>query len=263
MPNWKPLASRQGDCAEARRRPDAVILCAAFPLAPPETAPVHCYSAPCRNRPLRLGSTKMCGVKRRNRPPSEHRTDTQGRCLDARPSMPDTLTPRILILPLKDNRDLRRDMREDMREMRRDLSARLDGLDERLRAVETGLAELRGRLDGMDGQFAFLRDYITGETVRGRRPREADADGGRLAWREQGRSASPVASRNVWPPIPPGSCAAGLLSRRLPGPPRPWRALWRSRPFAPTPSPSSPACRTHPRPGRGRKGRHRSRASAG
>ena len=51
--------------------------------------------------------------------------------------------------------------------MRRDLTARLDGLDTRLRAVETGLADLRGRLDGMDGQFAFLREYITGENVRG------------------------------------------------------------------------------------------------
>ena len=41
---------------------------------------------------------------------------------------------------------------------------------------ETGLAELRGRFDGFDGQFAFLRDYITGETVRGQRPTEAGAD---------------------------------------------------------------------------------------
>ena len=101
------------------------------------------------------------------------------------------ITPAIVLVVfawlLKDNRDLRRDMREDlsrlrrdMREdlndLRRDLTARLDGLDERLRAVETGLAELRGRLDGMDGQFAFLRDYITGENVRGRRPTEAGAD---------------------------------------------------------------------------------------
>ena len=67
-------------------------------------------------------------------------------------------------------------LRSDIRDLRRDLTARLDGLDERLRAVETGLAELRGRLDGMDGQFAFLREYITGENVRGQRPTEAGAD---------------------------------------------------------------------------------------
>ena len=67
-------------------------------------------------------------------------------------------------------------LRFDIRDLRRDLSARLDGLDTRLRAVETGLAELRGRLDGMDGQFAFLREYITGENVRGQRPTEAGAD---------------------------------------------------------------------------------------
>ena len=57
--------------------------------------------------------------------------------------------------------------------MRRNLTARLDGLDTRLRAVETGLADLRGRLDRMDGQFAFLREYITGGNVRGQRPTEA------------------------------------------------------------------------------------------
>ena len=67
-------------------------------------------------------------------------------------------------------------LRSDIRDLRRDLTARLDGLDARLRAVETGLAELRGRLDGMDGQFAFLREYITGENVRGQRPTEAGAD---------------------------------------------------------------------------------------
>ena len=67
-------------------------------------------------------------------------------------------------------------LRSDIRDLRRDLTARLDGLDGRLRAVETGLAELRGRLDGMDGQFAFLREYITGENVRGQRPTEAGAD---------------------------------------------------------------------------------------
>ena len=90
------------------------------------------------------------------------------------------ITPAIVLVVfawlLKDNRDLRRDMREDLRDLCRDLTTRLDGLDERLRAVETGLAELRGRFDGFDGQFAFLRDYITGETVRGQRPTEAGAD---------------------------------------------------------------------------------------
>ena len=97
------------------------------------------------------------------------------------------ITPAIVLVGfawlLKDNRDLRRDMREDLRDLCLDLTARLDGLttrldglDERLRAVETGLAELRGRFDGFDGQFAFLRDYITGETVRGQRPTEAGAD---------------------------------------------------------------------------------------
>ena len=62
-----------------------------------------------------------------------------------------------------------RGLRREMHEMRRDLDARL-------RAVETGLAEPRGRFDGINGQLAFLRDYITGENVRGQRPTAADAD---------------------------------------------------------------------------------------
>ncbi len=32
------------------------------------------------------------------------------------------------------------------------------------------------RRSTIDGQFAFLRDYITGENVRGQRPTEAGAD---------------------------------------------------------------------------------------
>ena len=67
-------------------------------------------------------------------------------------------------------------LRSDIRDLRRDLTARLHGLDGRLRAVKTGLAELRGRLDSMDRQFAFLREYITGGNVRGQRPTEAGAD---------------------------------------------------------------------------------------
>jgi len=79
-------------------------------------------------------------------------------------------------------------------DLRRDLTARIDGLDARLRAVESGQAELRGRFDGMEGRFggmegrfggiegrfdsmegrfdgiegqlAFLRDYITGRNTR-------------------------------------------------------------------------------------------------
>ena len=46
-----------------------------------------------------LGSIKIRGVKRRNRPPSESRTGVRGRRLDVRASMSATLTPRILILP--------------------------------------------------------------------------------------------------------------------------------------------------------------------
>ncbi len=74
---------------------------------------------------------------------------------------------------LKDNRDLRRDMGEDQSGLRRGLTARLDGLDERIQAAETGLAELRGRPDGMDSQFAFLRDTSPARTSAGaglRRP---------------------------------------------------------------------------------------------
>ena len=47
-----------------------------------------------------------------------------------------------------------------------DLRNDIAGLDTRLRAVEGGLAELRGRFDGMDSQLGFLRDYITGRNER-------------------------------------------------------------------------------------------------
>ena len=58
------------------------------------------WIAPHRVRKNRqLGSIKIRGVKRRNRPPSESRTGVRGRRLDVRPSMSATLTPRILILP--------------------------------------------------------------------------------------------------------------------------------------------------------------------
>ena len=64
------------------------------------------------------------------------------------------------------------EIRRDTGELRKDIA----GLDTRLRAVETGLAELRGRFDGMDGQFAFLRDYITGRNERAGEPVESGAD---------------------------------------------------------------------------------------
>ncbi len=64
------------------------------------------------------------------------------------------------------------EIRRDTGEVRKDIA----GLDTRLRAVETGLAELRGRFDGMDGQLAFLRDYITGRNERTGEPVESGAD---------------------------------------------------------------------------------------
>ena len=75
------------------------------------------------------------------------------------------ITPAIVLALFVWLRSDIRDLRHELGEMRRDL-----------KAVETGLAELRGRFDGIDGQFAFLRDYITGENVRGQRPTEAGAD---------------------------------------------------------------------------------------
>ena len=51
-------------------------------------------------KPLHLfGSTKIRGVKRRDRLPSEGRASVRGRRLDVQPSMSATLTPRILVLP--------------------------------------------------------------------------------------------------------------------------------------------------------------------
>jgi len=51
-----------------------------------------------------------------------------------------------------------------LRDMRRDLSSRFDGLDERLRSVEAGLAEVKG-------QLTIVRDYIAGRNTRsGDRP---------------------------------------------------------------------------------------------
>ena len=44
-------------------------------------------------------------------------------------------------------------------ELRRDLTSRIDGLDARLRSVETGLAEVKG-------QLTIVRDYITGRVTR-------------------------------------------------------------------------------------------------
>ena len=79
------------------------------------------------------------------------------------------ITPAVVLALFVWLRSNIRDLRREMHEMRRDLDARL-------RAVETGLAELRGRFDGIDGQLAFLRDYITGENVRGQRSPAADAD---------------------------------------------------------------------------------------
>ena len=49
------------------------------------------------------------------------------------------------------------------------VNTRLDGIDERLRAVETALAEVKG-------QLTIVRDYISGRNERGRGPAEAGAD---------------------------------------------------------------------------------------
>ena len=51
-------------------------------------------------------------------------------------------------------------------ELRRDLTSRIDGLDARLRSVETGLAEVKG-------QLTIVRDYITGRNARGLETNEA------------------------------------------------------------------------------------------
>lgn len=48
------------------------------------------------------------------------------------------------------------------------IDKRMDGIDERLRAVETALAEVKG-------QFAIVRDYISGRNARGQGPTEAGA----------------------------------------------------------------------------------------
>jgi len=53
---------------------------------------------------------------------------------------------------------------------------RMDGFDERLRSLETGQARLEGRFDGIDGQLAFLRDYITGRNARNELPEAAQGD---------------------------------------------------------------------------------------
>ncbi|MYE01445.1 MAG: hypothetical protein F4Y03_09210 [Alphaproteobacteria bacterium] len=67
-------------------------------------------------------------------------------------------------------------LRADMSEMRSELSARIDDLngridrlDERLRAVEAGLAELRG-------QLGFVRDYILRRNAPPDEPTPAPAE---------------------------------------------------------------------------------------
>lgn len=50
----------------------------------------------------------------------------------------------------------------------RGVNTRLDGFDERLRAVETGIAEVKG-------QLTIVRDYISGRNARGQGPTEAGA----------------------------------------------------------------------------------------
>ena len=49
------------------------------------------------------------------------------------------------------------------------LGRRMDGLDERLRAVEAGLAEIKG-------QLTIVRDYIAGRNMRPDDPPIAPAD---------------------------------------------------------------------------------------
>ena len=48
------------------------------------------------------------------------------------------------------------------------VNTRLDGVDKRLRAVETALAEVKG-------QLTIVCDYISGRNARGREPTEAGA----------------------------------------------------------------------------------------
>ena len=50
----------------------------------------------------------------------------------------------------------------------RGVNSRLDSFDSRLRAVETGLAEVKG-------QLTIVRDYISGRNVRGHEPSRAGA----------------------------------------------------------------------------------------
>lgn len=64
------------------------------------------------------------------------------------------------------------ELRQNIDGLRKDTA----GLYTRLRAVEKGLAELRGRFNGMDGQLAFLRDHITGRNEPAGEPVESGAD---------------------------------------------------------------------------------------
>ena len=60
-----------------------------------------CISTRMLSVPSQAGSTKIRGVKRRDRLPCEGRASVRGRRLDVQPSMSATLTPRILVLPFK------------------------------------------------------------------------------------------------------------------------------------------------------------------
>ena len=62
------------------------------------------------------------------------------------------------------------DKRMDRLDKRMDgLDKRMDGLDERLRAVEAGVAEIKG-------QLTIVRDYIAGRNVRPDDPPAAPAE---------------------------------------------------------------------------------------
>ena len=56
-----------------------------------------------------------------------------------------------------------------LRDLRRDLNARIDSIEERLRSVEAGLAEIRG-------QLSIVRDYIAGRNARAGDPPIAPAE---------------------------------------------------------------------------------------
>jgi len=78
--------------------------------------------------------------------------------------------------------DLRRDLRAveaglaELRGRFDGIGGRFDGIEGRFDGIEGRFGGIEGRFGGIEGQLAFLRDYITGRNTRSGEPPAAPAE---------------------------------------------------------------------------------------